>query len=85
MSYYLFKCKYATSNTTQHYFNMCLNEQQSQKFEDGTIKYQYCAREQYQYADIKILNKKQISKQTYDEIADVINNEHVYSKLYQLS
>lgn len=85
MSYYLFKCKYSTGDSSQHYFNMCLNEQQSQIFEEGKINYQYYGSEQYRYAKIHILNKRQISKQTYDEIADLINNEHIYSKLYKLS
>jgi hypothetical protein len=63
---------------------MCLNEQQSQKFEEGQIKYQYCGKDRFYYAEIIILNKQQISKQTHDELASLINNEYIYSKLYKL-
>jgi hypothetical protein len=62
---------------------MCLNEQQSLKFEEGRIKYQFYRRDQYCYADIEILNKQQVSKQTHDELASLINNEYIYSKLYK--
>jgi hypothetical protein len=60
---------------------MCLTDTQAHKFEKGDIRYQYYGYEQYYYANIIILNKKQISKQTFDEIKDLTNNEYIFGKL----